>query len=236
MSRVSYKCSGGCHQSLLPKIKFAHPLQDEYIRQWLLLKLISLCLCSLNLYPAALQLYSLQGTVPEPHKISTTNPSTTSLQSPLLSLYNLLYSLSTEPDLSQQPSLIDGYICIGYTMAAWSNGCIDRERDSCNKHFSLVKLCGCAEAMVISREFNVKGTSKLYFFAARLHTSLQLPLWLAFSPAILYTQHSRMQETLTTLFGLAGIPLILLDSQSYYQEYARAYFSSRAQPMRKQSD
>ena len=40
---------------------------------------------------------------------------------------------------------------------------IDRERGSCNKRFSLVRLGGCAEAMVISREFNVTGTSKLYF-------------------------------------------------------------------------
>ena len=68
----------------------------------------------------------------------------------------------------------------------------DRERrDSCNKRFSLVKLGGCAEAMVISREFNVTGTSKLYFFAARLHTSFVAAALARFLSR--YTQHSRMQ-------------------------------------------
>ena len=61
---------------------------------------------------------------------------------------------------------------------------IDREKDSCNKPLSLVQLGGFVEAMVISREFNVTGTSNLFFFAARPHAKvLQLPLWLAFSPA-----------------------------------------------------
>ena len=59
------------------------------------------------------------------------------------------------------------------------------------KRFSFVKLGGCAEAMVISRELNVTGTSKLCFFAARLHTSFVAAALARFLSR--YTQHSRMQ-------------------------------------------
>ena len=45
--------------------------------------------------------------------------------------------------------------------------------------------------MVISREFNVTGTSKLYFFAARLHTSFVAAALARFLSR--YTQHSRIQ-------------------------------------------
>ena len=70
---------------------------------------------------------------------------------------------------------------------------IGRERDGCNKRFSLVQLGGYAEATVISREFNITG---MYFKAILFHCKTPRKGFVAATLAHYlsrYTQCSRMQ-------------------------------------------